>query len=133
LPAWFLVRRLVPGQAGFDGAAASVVADDAGPATSLPSKNAQVFVLSDPAADPASRPAAVALVQPLGDDVAEIRIPPDRPDTVLVRLLVTVLDALRAQGMCRAVARSEGMAEDVASVLEMVGFRNDGKHFALEL
>jgi hypothetical protein len=113
LPGWFLVRRLLPGQAGFDGAAASVLADGAGGAADLALENAQIFVLSDPAADPASQPAAVALVQPLGDDVAEIRLAAGRPGG--------------------AASRSEGTGEEVASALELVGFRKYGEHFALEL
>ena len=133
MPAWFLVRRLLRGQAGFDGAVASLLAGDPGIAADLALENAQVFVLSDPAADPASEPAALALVQPLGEDVAEIRVPPGRPGALVARLLVTVLDALRAQGMHRAVARLEGIDGNMAPVLETVGFVNHGQHFALEL
>jgi hypothetical protein len=133
LPAWFLVRGLLPGQAGFDAAAASVLPDDAGVASGLSLGKAQAFVLFDPAADPASKPAEVALVQPLGDTAAEIRLAAGRPGALLARLLVTVLDALRSRGMCRAVSRSEGIGEDMASVLELVGFRNRGEYFALEL
>jgi hypothetical protein len=89
--------------------------------------------LSDPAADPASKPAAVALVRPLRETVAEIRLPAGGPGALLARLLVTVMDALRAQGMCRVVSSSEGIDDDVASVLESVGFRNHGEYFALDL
>jgi hypothetical protein len=35
--------------------------------------------------------------------------------------------------MCLAVSRSEGVGEDVASALEMVGFASHGEYFALEL
>ena len=44
-----------------------------------------------------------------------------------------VMDALRAQGVRRAVLRSEGIDENVASVLELVGFRNHEGYFVLEL
>ena len=133
LPEWFLMRRIRPGQAGFDEAAASVLPDDARVAAVLTRENAQAFVLSDPAADPASRPAAVALVQPLGDTVAEIRLGAGRPGALLARLLAPAMDALRAQGVRRAVSSSEGIGEDVASALELIGFRNQGEYFALEL
>lgn len=112
-PTWFLVRRLLPGQAAFEEALASVLADDVGIAAGLDRGNTQAFVLSDPAADVASEPLAVALVQPLGDDVAEIRLAAGRPGG--------------------AASRSEGTGEEVASALELVGFRKYGEHFALEL
>jgi hypothetical protein len=133
LPEWFLMRRVLPGQAGFDGAAACVSSDDGSIAAGLARENAQAFVLSDPAADAASQPAAVALVQSLDDTVAEIRLAAGRPGVILARLLASVLDALRAQGVLRAVSSSEGIGEDVASTLELVGFRNQGEYFALEL
>jgi hypothetical protein len=133
LPEWFLMRRLLPGQAGFDEAAASVLPDDGSVAAGLARGNAQAFVLSDPAADAASQPAAVALVQPLGDTVAEIRLAAGGPGAMLARLLTPAMDALRAQGIRRAVWSSEGIGEDVASALELVGFRKRGEYFALEL
>jgi hypothetical protein len=133
LPEWFLMRRIRPGQAGFGEAAASVLPDDARVAAGLARENAQAFVLSDPAADAVSEPAAVALVQPLGDGVAEIRLAAGRPGTSLARLLAPVLDALRAQGIRRAVSSSEGIGEDVASALELIGFRSHGGYFALQL
>ena len=65
--------------------------------------------------------------------MAEIRLAAGPPRALLARLLVTVLDALRAQGVRRAVSSSEGIGEDVASVLDLLGFRNHGEYFALEL
>ena len=132
-PPWFLVRRLLSGQAAFEEALASVVATDAGVVAEFDRESAQAFVLSDTAADPASDPAAVALVQPLGNAVVEIRLSAGRPGAVLGRLVAPVMDALRAQGVRRAVLRSEGIDENVASVLELVGFRNHEGYFVLEL
>ena len=131
-PTWFLVRRLLPGQAAFEEALASVLADDVGIAAGL-DRGTQAFVLSDPAADAASEPAAVALVQPLGDAAVEIRLSAGRPGAVLARLLVPVLDALRAQGVRRATSRHRSYDENVASALELVGFHNHGGYFAMEL
>ena len=132
-PTWFLVRRLLPGQAAFEEALASVLADDVGIAAGLDRGNTQAFVLSDPAADAASEPAAVALVQPLGDAAVEIRLSAGRPGAVLARLLVPVLDALRAQGVRRATSRHRSNDENVASAFELVGFHNHGGYFAMEL
>ena len=127
------MRRLLSGQAAFEEALASVLADDVGIAAGLDRGDTQAFVLSDTAADPASEPAAVALVQPLGNAVVEIRLSAGRPGAVLGRLVAPVMDALRAQGVRRAVLRSEGIDENLASVLELVGFRNHEGYFVLEL
>ena len=131
-PPWFLVRRLLSGQAAFEEALVSVVATDAGVVAEFDRESAQAFVLSDTAADPASDPAAVALVQPLGNAVVEIRLSVGRPGVVL-SLVAPVMDALRAQGVRRAVVRSEGIDENVASVLELVGFHNHEGYFVVEL
>jgi hypothetical protein len=133
LPAWFLVRRLIPGQAGFARSAAAFWSDESDVGADLAREGAQLFALSDPAADGASEPAAVALVQPLGDAVSEIRLAAGSPGTALGRLLIPVLDALRAQGMRKAVSRSETMDENVTAVLRHVGFRSHGEYLALEL
>ena len=132
-PTWFLVRRLLPGQAAFEEALASVLNEEVGVAAELDRENTQAFVLADPAAGTASKPAAVALVQPLGNTAVEIRLSADRPGASLVRLLVPVMDALRARGVRRAISRDQSNDEKVASVLELVGFRNHGDYFALEL
>jgi hypothetical protein len=132
-PTWFLVRRLLPGQAAFEEALASVLADDVGIAAGLDRGNTQAFVLSDPAADAASEPVSVALVQPLGDGAVEIRLSAGRPGAVLARLLVPVLDALRAQGVRRATSRHRSNDENVGSALELLGFHNHGGYFAMEL
>jgi hypothetical protein len=109
------------------------LADDVGIAAGLDRGNTQAFVLSDPAADVASEPLAVALVQPLGDAAVEIRLSAGRPGAVLARLLVPVLDALRAQGVRRATSRHRSNDENVGSALELLGFHNHGGYFAMEL
>jgi hypothetical protein len=132
-PTWFLMRRLVPGQTGFEETLAFVLAANVGVASEFAYRGAEAFTLSDPAADAASEPAAVALVQPLSDAAVEIRLSAGRPGAVLARLLVGVLDALRAQGVRRATSRHRSNDENVASALELVGFHNHGGYFAMEL
>jgi hypothetical protein len=136
LPAWLLVRRVAPGQDGFEEMAAWFVAADGHDSPDLGRADVhadvQLFVLADPAAEPDEEPAAMLLAV-IVEDRAAIAFPAGTDDDLLGRLLASVADGLRARGVQRAVASSSGLRRGAASVLERAGFRSQGASFVVEL
>ena len=91
-----------------------------------------VFLLWDPAAALGSDPAAAAYVGPTDDGVVEITVTAGADADVLARLLVTVLDALRAMGLRRVISRPDGLPS-VATALARLGLARRGMWLELEL
>ena len=96
-------------------------------------ENVQVFVLSDPAADAASEPAAVALVQSLGDDVAEIRLAQGRPGALLARLLGDRSGGPAGSGHVPGGLQIRGHGRGRGVGAGAGWLRNHGHYWALEL
>ena len=98
-----------------------------------PVGGADVYLLADPAGERGAEAVATAVVVDVDKGAVEIRLTASRGTDASTRLLWAVVDALRAQGVCRARLACGSLCRCGAAAVAAVGFSRHGDWFEMEM